>query len=84
MQRNPLFTRERATFHFDKKENYYKNKAYSQALEEIEKNKNLLGAVLNVGKQLTLNKIYAGSIVNVMLDIFEVDGNTELFDVHFM
>ena len=84
MQRNPLFTRERATFYFDKIEYYYKNKAYSQALEEIEKNKDLLGAVLNVGKQLSLNKIYAGSIVNVMLDIFEVDGNTELFDEHFM
>ena len=84
MQRNPLFTRERATFYFDKIEYYYKNKAYNQALEEIEKNKDLLGAVLNVGKQLTLNKIYAGSIVNVMLDIFEVDGNTELFDEHFM
>lgn len=84
MQRNPLFTRERATFYFDKIEYYYKNKAYNQALEEIEKNKDLLGAVLNVGKQLSLNKIYAGSIVNVMLDIFEVDGNTELFDEHFM
>ena len=53
MQRNPLFTRERATFYFDKIEYYYKNKAYSQALEEIEKNKDLLGAVLNVGKQLS-------------------------------
>lgn len=84
MQRNPLFTRERATFYFDKIEYYYKNSAYNQALEEIEKNKDLLGAVLNVGKQLSLNKIYAGSIVNVMLDIFEVDGNTELFDEHFM
>ena len=84
MQRNPLFTRERAAFYFDKIEYYYKNNAYSQALEEIEKNKDLLGAVLNVGKQLTLNKIYAGSIVNVMLDIFEVDGNTELFDENFI
>lgn len=83
MERNPLFTKERALFYFEKIEYFYKNKAYSQALSEIEKNKDLLGAVLNVGKQLSLNKIYANSIVNVMLDIFECDGNSERFDECF-
>lgn len=83
MERNPLFTKERALFYFEKVEYFYKNKAYSQALSEIEKNKDLLGAVLNVGKQLSLNKIYANSIVNVMLDIFECDGDSERFDECF-
>ncbi|MGL5256417.1 MAG: YARHG domain-containing protein [Proteocatella sp.] len=83
MERNPLFTKERALFSFEKIEYFYKNKAYSQALSEIEKNKDLLGAVLNVGKQLSLNKIYANSIVNVMLDIFECDGDSERFDECF-
>lgn len=84
MQRNPFFTKERASFYFEKIEYYYKNKAYDQALSEIENNKDLLGAVLNVGKQLSLNKIYSNSIVNFMLDVFEVDGNTELFDENFL
>lgn len=83
MERNPLFTKERALFYFNKIEYFYKQKAYSQALLEIEKNKDLLGAVLNVGKQLSLNKIYANSIVNVMLDLFETDGNSERFDECF-
>lgn len=83
MERNPLFTKERALFYFNKIEYFYKQKAYSQALLEIEKNKDLLGAVLNVGKQLSLNKIYAHSIVNVMLDLFETDGNSERFDECF-
>lgn len=83
MERNPLFTKERASFYYEKIEYYYKNKAYFQALSEIEKNKDLLGAVLNVGKQLSLNKIYAKCIVNVMLDIFEYDGDFERFDEYF-
>lgn len=83
MERNPLFTKERASFYYEKIEYYYKNKAYFQALSEIEKNKDLLGAVLNVGKQLSLNKIYAKCIVNVMLDTFEYDGDFERFDEYF-
>lgn len=83
MERNPLFTKERALFYYEKIEYYYNNKAYAQALSEIEKNKDLLGAVLNVGKQLSLNKIYANSIVNFMLDTFEVDANVEYFDECF-
>lgn len=83
MERNPLFTKERASFYYEKIEYFYKNKAYSQALSEIEKNKDLLGAILNVGKQLSLNKIYAKCIVNVMLDIFEYDGDFERFDEYF-
>ncbi|MGB5823347.1 MAG: hypothetical protein WBH44_04700, partial [Proteocatella sp.] len=83
MERNPLFTKERASFYYEKIEYYYTNKAYGQALSEIEKNKDLLGAVLNVGKQLSLNKICVNSIVQFMFDIFEVDGNTELFDEYF-
>jgi len=83
LERNPLFTKERALFYYEKTEYYYKNKAYSQALSEIEKNKDLLGAVLNVGKQLSLNRINTNSIINVMIDIFEVDGNIEYFDECF-
>lgn len=80
MDRNPLYTKERATFHFQKIEKYYKQEAYEQALEEIESNRDLLGAALNMGQQVTLTKILTNSLVNTLYDVFQVDGNIARFD----
>lgn len=79
MERNSLFTKERADFAFHKINKYYQSRAYKQALAEIEANKELTGSSLNVGGQLKLNKIYTDCIVNIMLDAFEVDGDTATF-----
>lgn len=80
MERNSSFTKERALFYYEKVERYFKQHAYAQALSEIEHNRDLFGAILNIGKQLSLNKIYAQCVVNTMLDFYEVDGDITSFN----
>lgn len=79
MQKDPSFTKEKADFIFNKINNYYNQHAYKQALSEMEIHKELIASSLNIGSQLKLNKIYTHCITNIMLDAFEVDGDTGLF-----
>lgn len=80
MERNPNFTKERADFVFDKIKRYYEQNAYKLVIDEYESNKELIGSVLNIGSQLKLNKFVSTSILNLLIDAFEVDGNLALFD----
>lgn len=83
MERNPLFTKEKADFIFKRVQKYYDQQAYQQALDEFEQNRELLGSVLNIGSQMSLNKIILKSVVNLMYDAFEVDGDLSKFSSLF-
>lgn len=83
MEKNPLFTKEKADFIFNRIQKYYDRQAYRQALAEIDENRELLGAVLNMGSQMRLNKITLKSVVYCMLDSFEVDGDLQRFNSLF-
>lgn len=83
MERNPNFTKEKADFVFNKIQKYFEQNAYRLALSEIISNRELLGSVLNIGSQLKLNKIFSQSVVNLMLDAFEVDGDLSRFNELF-
>lgn len=80
MEKNSLFTKERANFAFNKINRYYLQHAYRQALEEIELNRELTGSSLNVGSQLKLGKIYTDCVIKLVLDAFEVDGDLSSFE----
>lgn len=80
MERNPSFTKEKADFVFNKIKSYYDQNAYRLVISEYENNKELIGSVLNIGSQLKLNKYISTSILNLLIDAFEVDGNLSLFD----
>lgn len=82
MEKNPNFTKERADFVFNKIEKYYDQNAYRLALSDIIANRELLSS-LNVGSQLKLNRIYSQSVVHMMLDAFEVDGDLPRFNELF-
>lgn len=84
MERNPNFTKEKADFIFNRIQSYYNKNAYVQTLYEINNNRELLGSVLNMGGQLKLNKIFSQSLVNVLLDYFEVDGDLNNFSKLFI
>lgn len=83
LEKNPLFTKEKADFIFNRIQRYYDQRAYRQALEEVDKHRELLGSVLNVGSQMSLNKMILKSVVHSMLDAFEVDGDLARFSSLF-
>ncbi len=83
MERNPNLTRERADFVFSKIQKYFDQQAYELTLSEIEAHRELLGSCLNIGNQLKLNKIISRSVVQLMLDAFEVDGDLSRFSSLF-
>ena len=80
LERNPHLTKERADFVFNKIKKYYEQNGYKLVISEVEANRELIGSVLNTGSQLKLNKIFSSSIINLLLDAFEVDGNLNYFD----
>lgn len=79
MVRNALHTKERADFAFGIIQKYYEQHAYAQALDSIKEHKDLTGSALNVGSQLKLARMFTDSIVQLMHDAFEVDGDLKAF-----
>ena len=79
MERNSNYTKEKADFIFNRILRYFEQQAYALALSEIEANRELLGSSLNIGSQLKLNKIYSKTVVNLLLDAFEVEGDLSTF-----
>ncbi len=83
MERNPIFSKERADFVFNRIQKYFDQHGYSLVLKEIEENRELLGSSLNIGSQLKLNKIHSTTVVSLLLDAFEVDGDILTFSTLF-
>lgn len=82
MEKNQYCTKEKADFIFNKIKKYYDNSAFKLVLEEINANEDI-HSFLNVRNQLKLNKILSSSVMNLMLDAFEVDGNLQEFTYLF-